>query len=105
MVHIIPQRRVGVYKYRTGGSAVSDLSARTRPLFIGQPRLRHEGSDVIPDWLNVYVSLEQTASKLKAFQPVTVHALLQTADYAAVVKRSSGAAWATLRVAQAPTRA
>ena len=44
---------------------------------------------VVPEWLTLYASLEQGASELYAFEPITVHALLQTRDYATAVERSS----------------
>jgi transcriptional regulator with XRE-family HTH domain len=42
----------------------------------------------VPDWLTLYASLEQQASQLWAWQPFTVHALLQTPDYAAAVEQA-----------------
>ena len=41
----------------------------------------------VPTWLTLYASLEQGASHLWAFQPMTVHALLQTPAYARAVER------------------
>lgn len=41
----------------------------------------------VPQWLTLYASLEQAASRLWTFQPMTVPALLQTRDYAAAVER------------------
>lgn len=40
----------------------------------------------VPTWLTLYASLEQGASHLWAFQPMTVHALLQTPAYATAVE-------------------
>ncbi|HEY8546799.1 MAG TPA: helix-turn-helix transcriptional regulator, partial [Acidimicrobiales bacterium] len=41
----------------------------------------------VPTWLTLYASLEQGASHLWTFQPMTVHALLQTPAYATAVER------------------
>ena len=37
---------------------------------------------VVPDWFGLYVGLEQSASRLRCFDPELVHGLLQTEDYA-----------------------
>lgn len=42
----------------------------------------------VPTWLSLHAALEQSASHIWAFQPFTVHALLQTSDYAAAVERA-----------------
>lgn len=41
----------------------------------------------VPTWLTLYASLEQGASHLWTFQPMTVHALLQTPAYATAVEQ------------------
>lgn len=48
------------------------------------------GHDV-PTWLTLYASLEQSASLVCAWQPYTVHALLQTFDYAHAVESTGPA--------------
>lgn len=40
----------------------------------------------VPAWLTLYASLEQSASHVWTWQPLTVHALLQTRDYATAVE-------------------
>lgn len=40
----------------------------------------------VPPWLSLYASLEQDAARLWTFQPFTIPALLQTAEYAAAVE-------------------
>lgn len=47
----------------------------------------HAYSDLIPAWANLYVGLESSAKVLTIFQPLMVHGLLQTADYARAVDR------------------
>ena len=43
---------------------------------------------VVPDWFGLYVGLEQSASRLRCFDPELVHGLLQTEDYARAVIES-----------------
>lgn len=52
--------------------------------------LRQNGppnGQAVPSWLTLYASLEQTATHLWSWQPVTLHALLQTAAYAEAVEQ------------------
>ncbi|GLY23391.1 transcriptional regulator [Micromonospora sp. NBRC 101691] len=44
--------------------------------------------DVLPDWFEVYVGLEDEASEIRAFEPQLVPGLLQTADYARAIIRA-----------------
>lgn len=44
-------------------------------------------SDLIPAWANPFVGLESSATSLTVFQPLIVHGLLQTADYARALDR------------------
>ena len=43
------------------------------------------GAAVVPDWLRLYVGLEASAGRIRAFESETVHGLLQTPDYARAV--------------------
>lgn len=45
----------------------------------------HAHDDVIPDWLDLYLGLEEAASRLRRYEPGLVPGLLQTAAYARVV--------------------
>jgi transcriptional regulator with XRE-family HTH domain len=45
------------------------------------------GDRTIPEWLSLYVGLEQGASRIRSFEATVVPGLLQTADYAAAVLR------------------
>lgn len=48
----------------------------------------HQYSDVLPDWFEVYVGLEEAASLIRAYEVQFVPGLLQTEDYArAVIQR------------------
>ncbi|EFL28426.1 xre family toxin-antitoxin system, antitoxin component [Streptomyces himastatinicus ATCC 53653] len=42
----------------------------------------HVYRDVMPDWFAAYLSLEQAALQIRAYEPQFVHGLLQTEDYA-----------------------
>ncbi|MFD9719374.1 helix-turn-helix domain-containing protein [Streptomyces sp. NPDC059076] len=45
-------------------------------------------SDVAPDWLHRLILLEQTASRIMAYEPLVVPGLLQTPDYARALVRA-----------------
>jgi transcriptional regulator with XRE-family HTH domain len=42
---------------------------------------------LVPDWLSMFVGLEQGAAEIRSFQPIALPGLLQTPDYAAAVMR------------------
>lgn len=46
--------------------------------------------DRTPVWLSQYLGMEQSATEIRAFEPIVVHGLLQTPDYAASIARSVG---------------
>ena len=48
------------------------------------------GSVVVPEWLGLYLGLEQSASRLRCFDPEWVHGLLQTEEYARAVTAAGG---------------
>ena len=48
----------------------------------------HPHDDVIPDWLDLYLGLEEAASRLGRYDPELVPGLLQTAAYARAVIRA-----------------
>jgi transcriptional regulator with XRE-family HTH domain len=45
----------------------------------------HQYNDVMPNWLESYVGLEETASVIRGYEMQFVHGLLQTPDYARAV--------------------
>jgi Domain of unknown function (DUF5753)/Helix-turn-helix domain len=47
----------------------------------------HKYGDVLPDWFQVYVGLEEAASLIRVYELQFVPGLLQTADYARAVVR------------------
>ena len=49
------------------------------------------GTGVVPEWFGLYVGLEQTASRLRCWEPEPrVHGLLQTEEYARAVLSAGG---------------
>lgn len=45
-------------------------------------------SAVVPDWFGLRLGLEQSASRFRCFEPLFVHGLLQTEDYAHALTRA-----------------
>jgi hypothetical protein len=54
-------------------------------------RIDHHGRSAGPPWFGLYIGLEETASRLRCFEPEMVHWLLQTEDYARAVIASEDA--------------
>jgi len=52
----------------------------------------HAYGDVIPEWLDVYIGLEEAASRLCVYEADMVPGLLQTTDYARTLIRADNAA-------------
>jgi hypothetical protein len=50
-----------------------------------QPGWWHDYSDVLPNWFEAYVGLEEVASQIRAYEVQFVPGLLQTEDYARAV--------------------
>ena len=48
----------------------------------------HKYGDVLPDWFQVYVGLEEAASLIRLYEVQFVPGLLQTADYARTTARA-----------------
>lgn len=67
-------------------AAALDVSLETIDAYFNEISNGH----AIPTHLTLYASLEREASCLWTWQPVTVHALLQTPAYAAAVERLGG---------------
>ncbi|AXK36975.1 XRE family transcriptional regulator [Streptomyces armeniacus] len=53
----------------------------------GNPGWWHRFRDVLPSWFSLYVSLEEAAGIIRAYEPHCVPGLLQTADYARALLR------------------
>ncbi|GAA3096541.1 hypothetical protein GCM10017687_03930 [Streptomyces echinatus] len=50
----------------------------------------HAYRDVMPDWFAAYLSLEQAAVQIRAYENQFVHGLLQTEDYARALLTAAG---------------
>jgi transcriptional regulator with XRE-family HTH domain len=53
-----------------------------------QPGWWYRYRDVLPDWFRAFVSLEEEASLMRAYEPHYIPGLLQTEDYARTVLRA-----------------
>ncbi|WP_431047958.1 helix-turn-helix domain-containing protein [Streptomyces sp. P1-3] len=52
-----------------------------------RPGWWHRFRDVLPEWFSLYVSLEEAAYRIRAYEPHCVPGLLQTEDYARALFR------------------
>ena len=50
-----------------------------------QPGWWHSYHDVLPNWFQLYIGLEQAAARIRTYEPQYIPGLLQTEDYAAEV--------------------
>lgn len=64
----------------TEREAFLDLARRAN-----EPGWWHRYSDLLPQWFNTYLGLEQAASKIRTYEAHLVPGLLQTPDYARAV--------------------
>ena len=60
-------------------------SLRTLASRANSPGWWHDYSDVLPNWFEAYVGLEEAASQIRAYEVQFVPGLLQTEDYARAV--------------------
>jgi len=58
---------------------------RTLAIRANSPGWWHDYSDVLPQWFEAYVGLEEAASQIRAYEVQFVPGLLQTEDYARAV--------------------
>ncbi len=49
----------------------------------------HTYGKLLPDWFEAYIGLETEAVRFRSFQPLVIHGLLQTEDYARSVLRAA----------------
>ncbi|MDQ2883831.1 MAG: helix-turn-helix domain-containing protein [Actinomycetota bacterium] len=68
---------------------VTDVEERETLLILARqanaPGWWHRYGDVLPNWFETYLGLEQAASVIRTYEPQLVPGLLQTADYARAV--------------------
>jgi transcriptional regulator with XRE-family HTH domain len=65
-----------------------DVTLAEVDIYLDGQQVAAPNGQQVPQWLTLHASLEQGASHIWAFHAFTVHALLQTADYAAAVERA-----------------
>jgi hypothetical protein len=70
--------------YGAGGPTTEALAALA-PATRQEDRWKAFTSTVVPDWFALYAGLEASASRIRCFEPVLVHGLVQTSDYARAV--------------------
>jgi transcriptional regulator with XRE-family HTH domain len=58
----------------------ADLAAQA-----SRPGWWHRYSDILPDWFQTYVGMEEAAKSIRAYEPLFVPGLLQTPQYAAAL--------------------
>jgi transcriptional regulator with XRE-family HTH domain len=84
------------YKIRDVGDLLTLYGITDRPerdVLLGlarhasQPPWWQPYRDVVPDWFEHYLSLEQDAQSIRAYEPCYIPGLLQTADYARAIIR------------------
>jgi transcriptional regulator with XRE-family HTH domain len=82
----IPYIRELLDEYGVTGEEARTFVALT--LEANQPGWWYRYRDVLPPWFKAYVSLEEEAALIRAYEPHYVPGLLQTEDYAATVLRT-----------------
>jgi transcriptional regulator with XRE-family HTH domain len=50
-----------------------------------RPGWWHRYNDILPDWFQAYVGMEEAAASIRAYEPLFIPGLLQTPQYAAAV--------------------
>jgi transcriptional regulator with XRE-family HTH domain len=81
-----PYIKVLLEEYGVGGEEARiflSLSAEAN-----QPGWWYSYRDVLPDWFRAFVSLEEEASLIRAYEPHYIPGLMQTEDYARTVLRA-----------------
>ncbi len=68
------------YTIRASGSKISRME-------LGRVSFKERDVDVLPDWFQVYVGLEEAASLIRLYEVQFIPGLVQTADYARAVIR------------------
>lgn len=81
-----PYIKVLLEEYRVGGEEARTFLALSAEA--NQPGWWYRYRDVLPDWFRAFVSLEEEASLIRAYEPHYIPGLMQTEDYARTVLRA-----------------
>jgi transcriptional regulator with XRE-family HTH domain len=82
----LPYVRLLLAEYGVGGEEAGVFLALAKEA--NQPGWWYRYRDVLPDWFRAFVSLEEEASLMRAYEPHYIPGLLQTEDYARTVLRA-----------------
>lgn len=82
----LPYIRVLLEEYGVGGEEARVFL--TMAAEANQPGWWYSYRDALPEWFRAFVSLEEEASLIRAFEPHYVPGLMQTEDYARAVLRA-----------------
>jgi transcriptional regulator with XRE-family HTH domain len=82
----LPYIKVLLEEYGVRGEEASTFLTLTEEA--NQPGWWYRYRDALPDWFRAFVSLEEEASLMRAFEPHYIPGLLQTEDYARTVLRA-----------------
>jgi transcriptional regulator with XRE-family HTH domain len=82
----LPYIKMLLEEYGVRGEEASTFL--TMAMEANQPGWWYRYRDVLPDWFRAFVSLEEEASLMRAYEPHYIPGLLQTEDYARAVLRA-----------------
>lgn len=68
-------------------AAILDVPPEQLKAWLNDEQPQAPNGHVVPPWLDHLASLEQGAAEIQVFEPVVIHAMLQTEDYATIVER------------------
>jgi transcriptional regulator with XRE-family HTH domain len=82
----LPYIKVLLEEYGVSGEEAKTFLALSAEA--NQPGWWYHYRDVLPDWFRAFVSLEEEASLIRAYEPHYIPGLMQTEDYARTVLRA-----------------
>jgi transcriptional regulator with XRE-family HTH domain len=82
----LPYIRVLLEEYGVGGDEAKTFLELTAEA--NQPGWWYRYRDALPDWFRAFVSLEEEASLMRAYEPHYIPGILQTEEYARTVLRA-----------------
>ncbi|MEV0622003.1 helix-turn-helix transcriptional regulator [Nonomuraea sp. NPDC050404] len=82
----LPYIKILLQEYGVQGEEAQAFLTLTKEA--NQPGWWHRYRDALPEWFRAFVSLEEEASLIRAYEPHYIPGLLQTEDYARAVLRA-----------------